>query len=90
MRQALLIHYDFYDIFIYLNDEEAGKLFKAVFEYDMNNVLPEFEDRLLETCFRQIRHSLDRNSAHYEEICFRRSEAAKKKWERLKNSTAKI
>ena len=84
MRQALLLHYDFYDMFSLLTDEEAGKLFRAAFEYDINNILPNFEDRMLETCFRQIRHSLDRNHAHYEEVCFRRSEAAKRKWEKLK------
>lgn len=87
MRQALLLHYDFYDMFNLLSNEETGLLLKAVYEYDMNGVLPDFDDRMLETCFLQIRRFLDRNNAHYEEICFRRSEAAKRKWEKLKNQS---
>ncbi|MBQ3137029.1 MAG: hypothetical protein IJB74_06045 [Clostridia bacterium] len=87
MRKAVLLHYDFYDMFLLLTDEEIGKLIKAAFEYDMNGVLPDFNDRMLENCFMQIRRFLDRNSAHYDEVCFRRSEAAKKKWEKFKNQS---
>lgn len=87
MRKAVLLHHDFYDMFSLLNDEELGKILRATYEYDINGVIPVFEDRTLETCFLQIRRFLDRNNAHYDEICFRRSEAAKRKWEKLKNQS---
>ncbi len=84
MRKAILLHHDFYDMFCLLNDDELGKILRAIYEYDLNGVFPVFDDRTLEICYLQIRRFLDRNNAHYDEICLKRSEAAKRKWERLK------
>ncbi len=44
MKKALLLHYDLFDTFSLLSDEELGKLIRAVFEYDISGNMPEFED----------------------------------------------
>lgn len=49
-----------------LSDEDAGKLFKGIFEYALGNE-PEF-DNLLKLVFIPIRQQLERNAKKYSEI----------------------
>lgn len=84
MRNALLLHYDFYGLFGIMSDEDIGKVIRAAFEYDMNNTMPEFNDKFLLSCFLQLKTFIDRNNTHYENVCKKRSETAKRNWERLK------
>ena len=83
-RKALLIPHNMYRSFTLLSAEECGRLFMAIFEYDINGTVTEFEDLALEILFMQFKNILDYNSEHYDEICRKRSEIAKKRWERLK------
>ncbi len=82
MKKALLLHYDLFDTFSLLSDEELGKLLRAVFEYDISGNMPEFEDRLLTACFLRIAECLDRNNIRYEEVCQKKAEAMKRRWEK--------
>ena len=74
----------FYGLFGIMSDEDIGKVIRAVFEYDMNNTTPDFDDKFLLSCFLQLKTFIDRNNAHYEHVCKKRSETAKRNWERLK------
>ncbi len=44
-----------------LTDEEAGRLFKALFRYDMAEEVPEFTDRFIRSVFNSFREDLDIN-----------------------------
>lgn len=82
MKKSLLLHHDFYRMFKLLTEEEAGRLIMAVFEYEVNGVMTEFDDRLLSACYIRITECLDRNNERYDEIRLKRIEAARKRWEK--------
>ncbi len=86
MKKALLLHHDFYRMFKLLTEEEAGRLIMAVFEYDINGVVTEFEDRLMTACYIRITECLERNNERYDDIRLKRIEAAKKRWEKERKS----
>ena len=86
MKKALLLHYDLFDTFSLLSDEELGKLIRAVFEYDISGIMPELEDRLLMACFMRIAECLDRNNIRYEEVCQKKAEAMRKRWDKIRQA----
>ena len=86
MKKALLLHYDLFDTFSLLSDEELGKLLRAVYEYDTCGITPDFEDRMMTACFMRIADCLDRNNSRYEEVCQKRAESARKRWEKIRQS----
>ncbi len=59
------------------SDEEAGKLFKAIFAFASRGEEPDFSGAL-GMAFAVIRNALERDGAKWEEACSRRSEAGKK------------
>lgn len=59
-----------------LSDEQAGKLYKAIFEYNRTGEIPEME-YILELVFTPIRQQLDRSKENWEKTCQKRSEAGK-------------
>lgn len=83
-NRAMLLHHEHYELIGRLTDEEAGMLFKAFYEYDINGKEPTFPDRSLELVFITISRFLDRNKVRYEEVSKARSEAAKRRWLALK------
>ena len=82
MKKALLLHHDFYRMFKLLTEEEIGRLIMAVFEYDINGVITDFDDRLMVSCFLRLKDSIDTYNVKYEETCQKRIEAARKRWEK--------
>jgi hypothetical protein len=71
------------EVFNLLEDSEAGKLIKAVFEYQQTGIMPKLE-KSLRIAFMPIKGTLDRNAIKWEEIRKKRSEAGKigmqKRW----------
>lgn len=53
-----------------LSDEEAGQLFKAIFEYQNGGLKRELSPRVM-LAFSFIKQQLDRSTEHYEAICER-------------------
>ncbi|MBQ9914211.1 MAG: hypothetical protein IJO73_08280 [Clostridia bacterium] len=88
MKHAMLVHHDFERMFDRLSDEECGKLLKAVLKYDIRREETVFEDRALMLCYDRIIDCLDRNNEKYEETCRKRVEAAKKRWEDIREAKA--
>lgn len=76
-KRSFILFHDYTEQFLCLSDEECGKLIKAIFIYEtegeVTNLPP--ESRM---AFRFIRHALDENRDKYEDICKKRSDAAKK------------
>ena len=62
-----------------LSDEEAGRLYKALFAYARTGEMPDFGNNpLLRYAFADFILDVDRDRKNYEETCKRRSEAGKK------------
>lgn len=79
-NKALLLHHDYYDIIKLLSNEERGKLLLALYDYDLSGIEPDFDDRALTMAFKQIKLCLDSNREHYEKVCQKNAESAKKRW----------
>lgn len=82
-NKAILIHLDYDETFHLLSDEDAGILIKAIFDYEARKTEPEFDNLVLTVVFKQIKSFLDSNRARYKDVCKKRSENAKKRWESL-------
>ena len=71
-KNSFIIYSDTGDIVEQLSDQEAGRLFKAVFQYvrSEHKTLPDFGDnRALEFTFIPIKNYLDRDKEKYEKKC---------------------
>ena len=75
-KKSFILYHDSFSIFSELTDEEAGKLIKAIFEYECSGIIPDL-DKLLKMAFLPIKNRLDSNREKYERIRERRQEAGK-------------
>lgn len=75
-KKSFIMYLDNIDIFSELTDEEAGKLIKAIFEYENTGAISEL-DRLLKVAFLSIKKGLDANREKYARVCERRKQAGK-------------
>lgn len=79
MRASFLIYKSFYDPIKHLNDDHLGRLFRAIFEYQINGVEPLSTDIIyMPFLFFKNQFSLDQTK--YSEKCERNSLNAKKRW----------
>ena len=76
-KKAFLIYNDSFDIVSELSDEQAGKLFKALFEYSINGTELSTEDSLLKVSFKMMKGSLRRDSEKYVKTLNSRNKKAK-------------
>lgn len=75
-KNSFILYNEQKEIFDSLDNENAGKLIKAIFEYEINQKLP--EDPLIKVVFISIRQVLDKNKEKWEEAKRKKSEAGKK------------
>lgn len=69
-RKSFILYLDNAIIFDQLNDEESGKLIKAIFKYQSSGVTPDFsKNPALAMGFSVFKMSLDRDSEKYQERC---------------------
>ncbi|MBR1555408.1 MAG: hypothetical protein IJ644_08465 [Oscillospiraceae bacterium] len=61
-----------------LSDEQAGKIFKAVYQYAEDGTESEFDELVLNVIFSVFRSQIDMNAEKYAEICKKRAEYGKK------------
>ena len=75
-RESFILYTSFYEPLKYLNDAQMGKLFKAIFEYQINgNTNVENEIRI---AFEFIKNQLDIDAEKWKDEKQKRSEAGKK------------
>jgi hypothetical protein len=80
MRASFLIYKSFYDPIKHLNNEHLGRLFRAIFEYQINGNEPLSTDIIyMPFLFFKNQFSLDQTK--YSEKCERNSLNAKKRWD---------
>lgn len=75
-NNSFVLYKDFEETINILTDEQAGRIFKAIFEYERTGEIPEL-DQILKVTFIPIKQSLDRNGNKWAEECNRRKEAGK-------------
>lgn len=76
-KKSFLLYNDQKEIVDKLNDRQAGKLFKSIFEYVENGIIPKL-DTTLDIAFAFFKASIDRADEKWQDIKKKRSEAGKK------------
>lgn len=91
-RTSFVLYLDQKEVFDDLDDETAGQLIKAIFEYENSGKIS--CKGLLKTVFLQFRATLDRNAKKWEYIKKQRSNAGKKgmqnRWKTKENEITNI
>jgi hypothetical protein len=88
MRDSFVLFQEQEEVIKKLSDEQAGKLYKAIFVYNRTGEAPEL-DFMLELIFTPIKQQLDRSTEKWEKTCQKRSEAGIKSGESRRNKTNK-
>lgn len=89
-KDSFILYLEQKEILDMLTDEEAGKLIKAIFEYEETGIMPELE-KTLQLAFIPIKGCLDRNKEKYEKVVERNKKNIEKRWQKedTKNTTGK-
>jgi len=89
INKSFIIHKDSLSVLNKLTDEQAGKLFKAIFDYQINNVLP--EDTLTSIIFEPFFNQFKRDEEKYQNVVERNKINIAKRWNKpnTKNTTRK-
>ena len=69
-KNSFVIYHNYRDTLEDLTDEQVGKLFRAIFDYEIDKKEPNFNGEL-KIAFRFIKKDLDLNNDKYESICER-------------------
>lgn len=84
-KKSFILYNDYIKHIGKLSDEDAGRLFKAIFDYVNEGKLPDL-DGMAAMAFSFIANQLDTDLQKYEETCKKRSENIKKRWEKANAS----
>lgn len=77
-KGSFLIYLDYEEQFNLLNDEQAGKLIKAIIKYEKENTIPDIKDGIIKMAFSFIKAQLDRDREKWNDEKTKRSHAGKK------------
>lgn len=78
MKDSIVLYASYAEKFQKLSDEQFGKLFRMMFKYQSEGVVPESDDIAISLAFDAIKYDVDRNNQRYEEICEQRRIAGAK------------
>ncbi|MGL6118931.1 MAG: DUF6291 domain-containing protein, partial [Fusobacteriaceae bacterium] len=73
LKNSFVIYNDFEEIIEELSDEQVGKLFKAIFKFEKENIEPIFEGEL-KIVFKVVKSFLVRNNEKYAKKCLKNKE----------------
>lgn len=74
-KETFIVYKSYFDRFAKLTDEQLGKVFRAMLEYEITGEEPIIDDPKAEASFEVVKYDLDMNDGKYEEICRKRREA---------------
>ena len=77
-KKSLLLYYDYLSHFSFLTDEQIGKIVRAMLSYEVDGVLPEFDEPIMKMTFSFIKSNLEREKKKYIERCQKNTENGKK------------
>lgn len=86
-KKSFILYADYIKHIERLSDDEAGKLFKAIFEYVNEGRLPDL-DGMAAMAFSFISNQLDSDLQKYETVCQKRAESAKRRWQKNDDAEA--
>ena len=89
-NKSFILHKDSLSVLTKLSDEEAGKLFKAIFNYQSQNILP--TNNLISIIFEPFLNQFKRDEEKYQNVVERNKINIAKRWNKpnTKNTTGKI
>lgn len=87
-KNSFIIYHDYRETLADLTDEQVGQLFRALFDYEIDRIEPQFIGEL-KIAFKFIKKDLDINLTKYENICKRNKENITKRWN-TKNTSGKF
>ena len=73
-KKSLLLYYDYQAHFDFLTDSQVGQIVRAMLDYEIDGVLPEFSEPIMKMTFSFIRSNLDRDMQKYLEKCRKNAE----------------
>lgn len=82
-RNGFLLYLNQKEIIDELTDQEAGIIFKAIFDYVKTKKVPKL-NKMLKLVFLQIKNNLDNDEKRYNEKCAKNKENIKRYWEKQK------
>lgn len=82
---AFLLQKDQKEIVDELTNEEAGIIFKAIYEYEVTKTIPKLE-RTLRIVFKQFKAKLDIYDEAYELKCLKNKENIEKRWSKKEDT----
>lgn len=77
-QKAFLLYHDNREIINRLDDKQAGQLFKAIFEYEVDGNIKQGLDPVSDMALHIFKINLDKARADYEKKCKDKSEAGRK------------
>ena len=88
-KDSFILYAGQYDTLKVLSDDQLGKIFRALYIYVGEGTEPSFGDMALAMAFGFIRKEVDRARQRYDEICEKRRESIKKRWEKSNTNVSK-
>ena len=85
--KTILLFTEQRDAIGYLTDEEAGQMFKAIYDYADEGIVPKFSGPMM-SVFAMIRSQIDRSRDAYKEKCLKNSANARKRYASKKQETS--
>ena len=86
-KKSFLIYLDNQKQVNMLTDEQAGKLFKALFAFAKDGIETDFDDAVVAMIFSFMSDSIKRDTEKYESICQKRAENIKKRWNKKQDES---
>ncbi len=89
-NKSFLLYKDSLSILNQLTEEEAGKLFKAIYDYQTSNILP--QDRFIAIIFEPFLNQFKRDEQKYQNVIERNKNNIAKRWNKIdtKNTSGRI
>lgn len=84
---AFLMMKDWYEQFMFLSDEQTGKLIKAIYKYQCDGTDFDTDDPTLKVLWLCIRRVFNINNEKYLETCAKRRESANIRWQNNANAS---
>lgn len=83
MSATFVLYCDWEDVINDLTDEEAGRLFKAIFAYVNNGIVNHFDKGTgISIAYKTMCKQIDVNRRKYEQVVEKRRNAANKRWKK--------
>tara|TARA_Y100000004_G_scaffold181153_1_gene226524 strand:+ start:500 stop:844 length:345 start_codon:yes stop_codon:yes gene_type:complete len=89
-QKAFMVFYDNKPFIDKLNNEQAGIVFKALFEYAENRIIPDNLTLECELVFELFKMNMDKAQKNYNKVCKLRAEAGRKGGKATQAKSSKV